>query len=175
VVLLLFVAVPLQSVAFLMGGVTMSEVLLSIELLVVTAVGFGVIGIFFSAALNRTLGASVMTYVLILAITIALPLGLLTMMGFFGVIVSGTSYPVIEATLLIVLGLVACTNPVATAILTEVVLLNYGSVWFFTFTLSDGTQLPLPSPWIVYTLLYVLMTVLLVIFTVRRVRKIEAA
>src|SRR5262245_6219709 len=49
VFLLLLAAIPLQSIAFLFGGVTESEVLLSFIILVVTAITLGSVGIYFSS------------------------------------------------------------------------------------------------------------------------------
>ncbi len=173
VVLLLFVAVPLQSIAFLLGGVTIAEVLISVELLVVTAIAFGVIGIFFSASMSRTLGASVVTYVIVLLITLALPMAALVFLSFLSVMMIGGTSGGLEVAMLYGFGLLGCTNPIATAILSEVMLLNQNSVFFSTLTLSNGTAVPLVSPWIVYTVIYLLVSVVLLALTVRRVRKIE--
>ncbi len=173
VVLLLLVAVPLQSLAFLMGGVTLPEVLLSIELLLVTAVGYGVAGIFFSTLTSRTLGASVLTYVVVLLVTLALPMAGLTFLGFGSALLSSMNNPVTEAVLIYGLGLLGCTNPIATAVLTEIVLLEKGTVFFFTVSLSNGTQIPLVSPWLVFTLLYAALSLALVLWSVRRIRQIE--
>jgi ABC-2 type transport system permease protein len=172
VVLLLLVAIPLQSLAFLMGGVTMPEVLISIEMLIVTAVGFGVVGLFFSATTERTLGASVLTYVVVLLVTVALPLAGLTFVGLIAAAIA-TSSPVTEAILIYVFGFLGCTNPVSAAILTEVVLLDKGAAPIFTIALSNGTNIPMIAPWIVYTVVYGILSVILIALTVRRVRRIE--
>jgi len=173
VVLLLLVAIPLQSLAFLMGGVTMPEVLISIELLFVTSVGFGVVGLFFSAATERTLGASVLTYVIVLVIVVALPLASLTFVGVIFAMISSLNNPVMEAIAIYGFGLLGCTNPISTAVLSEVVLLNKGQALFFTMTLSNGTSIPLVAPWVVYTILYGILALVLIRLTVRRVRRIE--
>src|SRR5574341_745264 len=173
VILLLFVAVPLQSIAFLLGGVTIAEVLLSIELLVVTAIAFGVIGIFFSANMNRTLGASVLTYVLVLLITLAVPIGAMVFLSFITVMLISGPTPGLEGLLLYGFGLLACTNPISTAILTEVMLLTQNNVLFGVMTVGSGTSVPIVSPWIVYTILYGIVSIVLLRLTVRRVRRIE--
>lgn len=175
ILLLLVVAIPLQSLAFLMGGVSISEVLLSIELLVVTAMAYGAVGIYFSTVTRRTLTASILTYSVALLMTVALPLVALTFFSFVAVwLFSGlTNQPAIEATVLIAFGLIACTNPLATAILTEVVLQQNNSVFVYTQTFSNGTSLPLPSPWIVYTVIYLVLTVILVRLSVVSVRRVD--
>lgn len=173
VLLLLLVAIPLQSLAFLMGGVTMPEVLISIELLIVTALAFGVVGIFFSAVTTRTLGATVLTYVIVLVMTIALPLAGLTFLGVVAAALNTINNPTLEAIMIYGFGLLGCTNPVSTAVLTEIALLNHGTAMVFTMTLSNGANIWVPAPWIVYTVLYVVMTLILIGMTVRRVRRIE--
>jgi ABC-2 type transport system permease protein len=175
ILLLLVVAIPLQSLAFLMGGVSISEVLLSIELLAITALGYSAVGIFFSATTRRTLTASVLTYAVALMMTIALPMVALTFFSFVAVwLFSGlVNQPTLEAIALIGFGLIACTNPLATAVLTDIVLQQKGTLFIFTQTLSNGVSVPLPSPWIVFTIIYVLLAVLLVRLSVANVRRVD--
>ncbi|MBN1311043.1 MAG: ABC transporter permease [Anaerolineae bacterium] len=174
IVLLLFVAVPLQSLAFLMGGVTIAEVLLSVELLVVTAIGYGAVGIFFSTTTRRTLSASILTYVFALLITVVLPLAALVVLSLTSIwMFTASSQPVLEILIFLIFALLACTNPIATAILTEVVLQQHGTAFVFTQTFSNGLNIPLPSPWIVYTLVYGVGTLVLVLLSVRRVRQVD--
>jgi len=175
IVLLLVVAIPLQSLAFLMGGVTMTEVLLSIEILVVTAVTYGAIGIYFSATMQKTLTASVLTYVIALILTIALPLLTFVMLSFVSVLLlsSSGSGQIAEYLLFAVFALLACSNPIATAILSEVVLQQNGSAFYFTQTFPNGWSVPLPSPWIAYTVIYLLVALILMRLSVVAVRRVD--
>jgi ABC-2 type transport system permease protein len=174
IMLLLFVAVPLQSLAFLMGGVTIAEVLLSVELLIVTAIGYGAVGIFFSTSTRKTLSASILTYIFALIITVVLPLGALVFLSMTSVwMFSSSSQPILEALLFLVFGFLACTNPIATAVLTEVGLQQSNSAFIYSQTFSNGIMVSLPSPWIVYTLVYGIGVLVLVILSVRRVHKVD--
>jgi ABC-type transport system involved in multi-copper enzyme maturation permease subunit len=173
VILLLLVAVPLQSLAFLMGGVTPEEVLLSVEILLVTAITYGAMGIFFSAVTRRTLTASILTYAVALATTIAMPLAALLLGVFSPLGVTNMNRPALEAILVYLFGFVTATNPISTAIVTETTLLQRGTVFTFTETLSNGASIPLVSPWIVYTVFYLLITLVLVVLAVRQVRQVE--
>ncbi len=175
IVLLLVVAIPLQSLAFLMGGVTMTEVLLSIELLVITAITYGAIGIYFSSTTQRTLSASVLTYVIALLLTVALPLMTFVASTFVSVllITQSTSGQFTDFLLFVVFAVLACTNPIATAILSEVVLQQHGAAFFFTQTFPNGWSIILPSPWIAYTVIYLLVTIVLVRLSVRAVRRVD--
>ncbi len=174
VVLLLLVAVPLQSLAFLMGGITMAEVLLSVELLLVTSLGYSVVGIFFSAVTKRTLTASVLTYVVALVVTIALPLAALILGLFNALSLTGLNQPLLEAVLLYLSMALVATNPIATAVVTESVLQQYASAFYYTQALSNGVLLPMVSPWVLFTAFYLLATIVLVALTVRAVRRIQA-
>jgi ABC-2 type transport system permease protein len=171
IVLLLLAGLPLQSLAFLMGGVTMVEVVLSLLLMLVSAVAFATVGLFFSSVMKRTLAASVLTYASVLAATFGLPL---LLVGFIPVIdfidVNG---PLAEVMLIYGGGFLACTNPIATVILTEVVLQEERAVFFFTVPLSNGGNLPLVSPWIVYVLVYALLSLVLIWLSVRSVRRVS--
>jgi len=173
VVLLLVVAIPLQSLAFLMGGVTFEEVLLSLWMLVVTAVGYGTVGIFASALTRRTLNASVLTYTFALLTTVALPLVSLGAAAFAPLGTATFNNPPLEAMLLYLFGLLVSTNPLSAAVVTETVLLNQGSIFYFTIPLSNGTPLPLVSPWVVYSVIVLLSSLLLLGRSVRLVSRID--
>jgi ABC-2 type transport system permease protein len=170
IVLLLMVAVPLQSLAFLMGGITVEEVLLSVEILIVTAIGYGAVGIFFSAVTKRTLVASILTYTFALMVTIALPLGAGIIGLFSPTSIGYYNRPLAEALVSYLYTLVAATNPVSAAVGTELVLQQQGSAFYYTQVLSNGMILPMLSPWVVFTLVYLLLTFVLVLITVNQVR-----
>ena len=72
--LLIFAALPIQSLAFLLGGVGLAELLISGLLLVVTALFFSALGLFFSSFLRRTLASTVTSYGAIVVSYIALGL-----------------------------------------------------------------------------------------------------
>jgi ABC-type transport system involved in multi-copper enzyme maturation permease subunit len=173
IVLLLFVAVPLQSLAFLMGGVVIEEVLLSLWLLLVTAVGYGTVGIFASVATRRTLNASVLTYTFALFTTVALPLGTLGLTIFIPLGVSAINNPILEALFIYVFGLLASTNPLSAAVVSEVILLQQSAVFYFTIPLSNGFPLPAISPWIVYTLVVAVVSVVILRRSVQIIRRVD--
>jgi ABC-type transport system involved in multi-copper enzyme maturation permease subunit len=179
VLLLLLAAIPLQSIAFLFGGVTEAEVVLSFVILVVTAIALGSVGIYFSAVMQRTLTASIMTYGFALFVTLGLPLIVFVIMSLFGPLFYNMASPPIplQAALYYGLGALVVTNPLATAMMTEMLLVNSQHAGFFMQTLTSGAQtaqIPLVSPWIVFTILYLAVSAILVTQAIRRVRRIEA-
>lgn len=179
VLLLLLAAIPLQSIAFLFGGVAETEVILAFVILLVTGIALGTIGIYFSAVQPRTLAANVTTYAVTLTITIGLPLVIFVVVALVGSILSaqGTQVSVTVQTLLLYgLILLVSTNPLATAYTTQYFLLNNQGAGSINITLTDTTtitQVTVLSPWIIFTVLYLIVSVVMVIRTVRRVRRID--
>ncbi|HVO42193.1 MAG TPA: hypothetical protein VMT34_06210, partial [Aggregatilineales bacterium] len=193
VMLLLLAAVPLQSIAFLFGGVTEIELVLSFAILVVTAVALGAVGIYFSALVQRSVTASVLTYAFALFVTLGLPLIAFIVLSFalpvLGINPYGpTSISLAGQALLVYgFGFFICTNPLATALFTEMYILTPGLVHsgspigYFTQTLtyssptgpSSSVSLPLVSPWIGFTVFYLVLSGILVLLAIRRVRKID--
>lgn len=66
VFLLIFAAIPLASLVLIFGGVTIRDMLTALLVLVVSAITFGTIGVFYSALLNRTGRATVLSYLTLL-------------------------------------------------------------------------------------------------------------
>ena len=174
IILLLVAAVPLQSLAFLMGGVVIEEVVLGLLLLVVTAITFSTVGLFFSSLTRRTLAASVLTYTYALAATIGLPLLFVVFIPVFDFAFYDINSAVIEAVLIYVAGFLVSTNPILTVIGTELVLQEERTILFFDYHLSYGSgSIPLVSPWIVYVLLNVVLSFLLITVSVHMVKRPE--
>jgi ABC-2 type transport system permease protein len=70
VFLLIFAAVPMSSLVFTFGGVSPRDMIKALIVLIVVAVTLGVLGIFMSAWLRHSGRATVLTYLLVLALLI---------------------------------------------------------------------------------------------------------
>ncbi|MFQ5401501.1 MAG: ABC transporter permease [Anaerolineae bacterium] len=173
VLLLIFAAVPLQSIAFLLGGVSLLELLLSQLLLVIAAVTFALYGLFCSSALRSTLSASVTTFAGSLFMTLGLP----AIIGIFGafigpVLASSATLSWVSEALLVYGGLVlAATNLPATLIVSDIFLLENDALFFFKSSIGSRSAW-LFSPWPLFIVLYLLMAAFFYWATVRRVRRI---
>lgn len=174
ILLLLLAAVPLQSLAFLMGGVVIEEVFVSVWMLMVTALCFSAIGIYFSTVTQKTLSASVLTYAVALAVTVALPLATLVTTSVKSAI-SFSSQPATELVLSYIELIVASTNPITTAIFTELALLEHNTLFIYTETVSNGTQYPLISPWLIYSVLLLVATAVLITGAIRKLKQYQAS
>jgi ABC-2 type transport system permease protein len=70
VVLMILAGVPVSALVLMYGGVSIDDILRQQVVLFATAIGLGVIGLFVSALLKRTQAAIVLTYCVLLALTI---------------------------------------------------------------------------------------------------------
>jgi ABC-type transport system involved in multi-copper enzyme maturation permease subunit len=177
VFLLLLAAIPLQSLSFILGGTDLPDMVIALLTLFVTSVFLGTMGIYFSARLKRTLSASIATYGLALATVIGTIVLLGIFLGISSVILdSNNSQPVnpnTEWALLIGRGALICLNPVATLQVTRDYLVSEQNPWTFTYTFQSGNTTTLPSPWLVFTLFYLLLSAFFFWLTTRQVRKID--
>jgi ABC-2 type transport system permease protein len=174
ILLLLVAAFPLQSLAFLLGGVAPEEVLIASGLLIATAFLFGASGIFFSSLMRRTLGATVLTYAFALMATLGLPLILVALVPlgslFFNNAPPG---PAIESVLLYGFGALIAINPIATAVATEILLIDQQTAFYFTVPLSNGTTLPFISPWLPFMVFCFVMGAIMTMISILAVRRAE--
>jgi ABC-2 type transport system permease protein len=179
ILLLLLAAVPLQSIAFLFGGVSELELGVAFVVLSVAAVALGAVGLYFSSTVDRTLTATVRAYTVALIVTFGIPLVMSILLNFYGNALTGVgtgikNSPVLE-TILIYIGLILTSlNPITTGLYSQYMLIEYRELGYVVITLnSDGSQIPLISPWISFTIIYLVLSVILILLTVRRMRHID--
>lgn len=181
VFLLLFAALPLQSLAFLLGGVALEEMVLATLLLVACAFLYSAAGVYFSSLMRRTLGATVMTFGFVLISLLALPLLLIPLLVFTSAFsVFGSPGVVVQAILLYVGLLLSSTNPVATMIISELMIVEQTTgLWFMSIPLSDpntgvvGFTAYLPSPWMLFTVFALVLGVIFVLLAMVNVSRRE--
>jgi ABC-type transport system involved in multi-copper enzyme maturation permease subunit len=188
VVLLIVAAIPLESIAFLLGGVAIEEVILSQLILLATALALGAVSVYISTRARSTLMATVLSYGFAFLTTGGLPLLfaiLSPILGFGSTLFIGVEEPSWALIVLLVYigGFLLAINPIATIVASEIVLLEEQTIWFFKISVPSLTgvgshTLPiqniwLVSPWVVYVLFYSLLAALAYWLAVRRVRRTE--
>ena len=77
VFLLIAASVPLTAIVFVFGGVGPDDVLRAYAVLIVSAIGLGSLGLFISAIMQRTQGATVVTFFMVLFLTLGTMFGVL--------------------------------------------------------------------------------------------------
>jgi ABC-type transport system involved in multi-copper enzyme maturation permease subunit len=175
-VLLLFTALPVQSLAFLFGGVALEEILVGALLLFVTAMTFCAAAMAFSSFFTRTLTSTVLAYGFVGLLEFGLPFLALVFSGLLsGAFANWFQQLSTTAEVLLILGgwLLVSSNLISTAIASELILTEQGSLYLFTMPLFSQGTIRLSSPWIVYTLINLLLSALLIWISIRRVRRPE--
>ncbi|MEP7358698.1 MAG: hypothetical protein ABI847_15735, partial [Anaerolineales bacterium] len=79
--------------------------------------------------------------------------------------------PVVETMLIYIGAFLVSTNPIATAVATEVLLVSQQSAFYFTIPLSNGTNLTLISPWMPYLVFCVVLGALMTLASILAVRR----
>ncbi len=176
---MLVIGFPLQSMAYLFGGVALEEVLISFLLLGICAVFFSVIGIIISSLMKTTLAATVVSYIITIALLFGAPLLLLL------VVVLVSDAPGITSNLNqsqeIMLQVIAFTlgyffvsiNPISAAIASEIMLTEQQKLYFTTVDLSYGVKYPVIAPWIIFTLTAIIASLLLIRLAILLLRQAE--
>ncbi|HET7471964.1 MAG TPA: ABC transporter permease subunit [Candidatus Limnocylindrales bacterium] len=77
VFLLIAASIPLTAIVFVFGGVGPDDVVRAYAVLVVSAIGLGSLGLFISALMQRTQGATVVTFFMVLFLTLGTMFGVL--------------------------------------------------------------------------------------------------
>ena len=178
IMLLLLSAIPLQSIAFLFGGVSEAEMILALLILAVSAMALGAFGMFFSSVTERTLSATVRAYTAALAIAIGLPIAALILFrGAYGNVINSiaanvSDNPTIEAAVIYLDMIAAGLNPIMAAIYSQQMLIDHQQLIAMRVTLSSsGATIPVLSPWVILTLGYLSAAALLILLAVRRMER----
>ncbi len=177
VVLLLLAAIPMQSIAFLFGGVDLPEVYISFFTLMATAIFLGTLGIYFSSTTRSTLRANILTYVTAMAIALITAMLVVVLVGVNTAYTATANSSAVtrsgEWVLLILRGIFICLNPLAALLVTREYLINQQSVFTIEYTFQDGASVTLPSPWVVFSLFYTCVAVLIFFRTSRVLKRIN--
>jgi hypothetical protein len=155
--LLILSAIPLQSLAFFIGGVGWEEMVISLVMLTTSTLMFCTLGIYFSGIAKRTVVATVMTYASL----------------FFPVVLLGVLYILLdngdidfsslsieqENLLIFFLWVLLSTNPFTAATVAELMLEEEQLLFMFY---PPDFPFPIFSPWILYVVFSVTMTALMI-------------
>ncbi len=178
IVLLLLSAIPLQSIAFLFGGVSEAELILALLVLLVSAVALGAFGMFFSSITERTLAATIRAYTVAIAITVGLPLiALILFQNAYGNVVNSftnrfTNDPTVEAATIYLDMIATSLNPIMATLRSQQMLIDHQQLVAMRVTLaSNGASIPILSPWVLLTLVYLSVTALLTLASIRRMER----
>jgi ABC-2 type transport system permease protein len=163
--LLVLAIVPMMSLAFLFGGVALPEVLIALVGIFVTAVLFAAIGLFWSTAMRTTLAASSLSIGSALLLLFGVPF-----IWFVGAIFFGSgSTSQITPTLVYIGAILLFLHPFIALGATETLIQDGRGYWVVTVPTS-GESITIPSPWLIFVVLALLITIGLTLMSVRAIR-----
>jgi hypothetical protein len=174
--LLLFSALPFQSLAFLFGGIATEEIIISTLLLLVTALAFSSMSLFFSSLIRRTLVSIVISYICTILLVFGLPIALflgLALFGRFFTLWSPETNSSMIATLIVLGWILVSINPIGTTVLTEVLFLEEQALFTFSYPLQGSQTITIISPWISYSVIYLVASLIFIWLSIRMVRRVE--
>ncbi len=178
--LIILSAIPIAGLSFFFGGVTLEEISIASIFLIVTAIAFSSIGLFFSSLMRRTSQATAVSTVVTLLLVFGLPMFMLITQGFLSTMVylasprvAGGSVVDAEIMRNTVLWLLVSLSPLTAGLATLINLLSSQSALTMTMSLSNGTSMTYPSPWITFSVMYLLLSVALIWLSVRAVKRVD--
>ena len=173
--LLILAAVPMESLAFVLGGVIVEELAVALIVLLVTALAFAAIGILFSAFARTVLVSTVLSYITALLLTIGLPVLMLIGVSLIDALWYNFDPPnwVVEAILRYLGFFIIGLSPMSAAVMTEVMLEEEGAILTFWSQIDPAHRILVPSPWVIYTVVYLVLALVLLLIAVLRVRMQE--
>ncbi len=175
--LLIISIVPMMSLAFLFGGVSLTEVLIALIGLVTTAIFYSTIGLFWSTALRSTLGANSMSVGTIIMMLLGIPFLALIFSLIFGRDLSPEWLNSIIFK--IIAGVFLYSHPFIALQITEAQIAGGESAFYSRISIGNDLasrgQLLVPSPWIIFLLLALLFSFILLLLSVRMLRPLQNA
>lgn len=176
--LIILSAIPIASLSFFFGGVTLEEITIASIFLIVTAIAFSSLGLFFSSHLRRTSQATAVSTVVTLVLTFGLPVFMLIIQGLLSTMLyasSQTGMPTVEAEMTrnFILWLLISISPLSAGVATLAALLDNQSAFTMTIPVTGGVSVTYPSPWITYTVIYLVLSVFLIWLSVRAVKRVD--
>jgi ABC-2 type transport system permease protein len=176
VALLIIAVAPIESLAFMFGGVSPEEIILSQVVMLAAALLFASVGIFWSATVRSSVASSVLTYGTILFLMIGVPFifFIVTTSMTFSSVYSGGQRLSDMVPYWYTLGIILSLNPLAAMGMSEALYKRGDSMFIYTTdNLLSGHTLLVVSPWLVFCIEAVLLSALLVFFSIRRVQPVR--
>lgn len=172
--LLIITAIPVQSLAFFLGGVGIAEMVISTWMLIITAIFFCTLGLFFSSFTNRTLTSTVLTYGSNLLTFVFFFIMLFMLSVFESALTSSTAQTQIVRDIgTLTLWFLLSTNVFFAAVLSETILIDSQSIFYTTNSFFGTNSILLLSPWIIYTAFYIFLTAFLILLSIYFIKRIE--
>lgn len=171
-ILLILAMLPLAGLAFLFGGVSATELIVAMVVLAVTSVLYASVGIFWSTLMKTTLGAVVRSQASVILLLLGIPF-LMIIAAIANVDDIDFLREVMGVHLSVYLiGGILCVHPFFALIMTEVWLFE-GENPFFTTIDPSGIDVLVPAPWLAYSFIGVLLTIVLLVLSTHLLEPVQ--
>lgn len=177
VVLLIIAIAPLESLAFMFGGVSPEEIVLSQVVMLMSALLFASAGIFWSSLLKSSVASNVLTYGTMLFQLIGIPVLytlIVTTMGSQSV----PNQPRMTDTpeFWYTSGLVLSSHPLIAMIISEMFISNGDPLFVYSSTqYLNGRELWVVSPWLLFCIEALIFSTIFVLISIRAVQPVRIA
>jgi ABC-type transport system involved in multi-copper enzyme maturation permease subunit len=172
--LLLIATIPMQSMAFLFGGIELPELLIATLMLIVTATTFSAIGVYASTLLKRSIPATVLAYAISNGGLIILPLIFGIVSALFPYAFDSLDFFDPEENLVgFFIFATILWLPIIAAFLSEALLLEEDVIFFWIQDINPTLTIYIPSPWMGFVLINLFIAWLFYRAAIRRVARRE--
>jgi hypothetical protein len=173
VALLIIAIAPLESMAFMFGGVSPEEIILSQVVMLMAAVMFASIGIFWSSVVKSSVASNVLAYGTILFQMIGIPFFyfvITTIIGAYSTGPTGQSLSQTEG-FWYASGIILSLHPIIAMVLSETFYSMGQPLFVYTSnTMLNGHTLLVVSPWLLFSIEALLTSTILVFLSIRLVK-----
>ena len=177
--LLVFASLPLAALSFLLGGIQEAQIIMGLSIIIASALLFSTLGLYVSATAKTTLAAVIVTFIAVLVVLIGIPLMIVISEPILRMLseprlITGPTTPSVEMDVREVLLWVAvCVNPVLSLVLSLQGFERSGDIWLIDGSIigSTGYGIKIISPFVAFTGVSLLLSVLLFLLTVRKIRQ----
>ncbi len=169
--LMMMLILPLLCIAFLLGGIEVGQVLLSLLVSLIGALSFAALAIAVSSIARSTLSAILLTYAIVLGITLGLPVTVLSALAITSGVMSAD--PVTQQTLSGLALYLAGLSPVGAVAIGEANFVNQGRLWGMELT-SNTAGLPprvWPAPVLPFVLFHIVLAIAAFVVSARRLSR----
>jgi ABC-2 type transport system permease protein len=172
--LLILAVVPLMSLAFLFGGVSLAELLIALIGLIVTAVTYATLGLTWSAVIRGSGGATAFSIGSVIIWLLGIPFLIVIFLLLFG---RDISTDLFESTGFIYISRTFMSmHPFIAMGMTEAALSSGSNIWVETVSLnSSGRSISIPQAWLLYVLFSLIATACMLIICIRAVHPVQPA
>ena len=165
--LLVFAALPIEALAFILGGVGMEEILVSSLMLVVNIVFFCALGLLCSSFTKRTLTATISCYSVILLSLLMFGLTFYALIQYMSTSYASPYFAQIN----IITWLFCSTNSLLAGLFSELLLIENHIPFYGLFSFGSNVNVYVFSPWVLHVALCVIFSIMMIFASILFVRR----